>query len=431
MEQSTAWEVRKAQQRRYSRRLPELSSLYRIISSCHEDLERVWEELYQETYGVLRREVVESFERYLQCGILAHGCARACCENKECKHSELIAFSCKCRGICPCCDAKRAIIFAENLVENVLLPYAHHHCTFTLPKRIRPFFKFNRKLLGRVHGAAWESWKELIVEQCPTATPAAVQALHSAGDVLGWHPHVHGLYLAGALLPDGSFQPVTVDQTRLELLFADKVLKALQHEGLLSQDDIDNMKSWEHSGFNVFIGEAIEPTDSKRLLFVARYLKKCPVSNERLTIVEGSGDTVIEYAAYKDGHKSVRTFSPLDFLAELQQHVFDSWEQNTRWFGAYSCRTRGEAALNATATPSAPNAITQIPEPATKPSASWARCMKKILEIDPLLCPRCGSQMHIKAFITDPTQVDKITSGLGLAQQRAPPKLRYAWPLAA
>jgi len=280
--------------------------------------------------------------------------------------------------------------------------------------------------------AAWESWKELIVEQCPTGTPAAVQAVHTAGDNLGWHPHIHGLYLAGAMLPDGTFQPISIDQQRLQALFADKVLAALREEGLLTQEDIDNMKSWEHSGFNVFIGEAIAPTDSKRLLFVARYLKKCPVSNERLTIVEGSGDTVVEYAAFKDGQTTVRKFTPLGFLAELQQHVFDSWEQNTRWLGAYSCRTRGAATANTACSVNADDTLASLPpEPVPKSSASWARCMKKIFEIDPLICPRCGSPMRIKAFITDPNQVDKITKSLGLASQRAPPKLRYSLPFAA
>ncbi|NBW41892.1 hypothetical protein EBR25_12965 [bacterium] len=57
--------------------------------------------------------------------ILLHGCARAECE--KCNHSELIAFSCKRRNLCPSCDAKRALIFGEHLHENVLLPYEHSH----------------------------------------------------------------------------------------------------------------------------------------------------------------------------------------------------------------------------------------------------------------------------------------------------------------
>ena len=57
--------------------------------------------------------------------------------------------------------------------------HEHQHCVFTLPKRVRPFFKFRRDLHGHLYRAAWESWKELILEQCPTGTPAAVLALHS------------------------------------------------------------------------------------------------------------------------------------------------------------------------------------------------------------------------------------------------------------
>ncbi|MFS8160413.1 MAG: hypothetical protein ACMG6E_09460, partial [Candidatus Roizmanbacteria bacterium] len=69
-------------------------------------------------------------------------------------------------------------------MENVLLPHTHRHCVFTVPKRIRPYFKFNRELMAHLYHAAWDAWKELALEQYPTGTPAAVQALHSAGDLL-------------------------------------------------------------------------------------------------------------------------------------------------------------------------------------------------------------------------------------------------------
>ena len=64
------------------------------------------------------------------------------------------------------------------------------------------------------------------------------------------------------------------------------MLLALLAKDLLTEADIDNIKSWPRSGFNVFVGELIEHSDQQRLLFAARYLKKCPLSNERLTIVE-------------------------------------------------------------------------------------------------------------------------------------------------
>jgi hypothetical protein len=87
----------------------------------------------------LRPVVLEAFDGYLNCGILIHCCARAYCQN--CKHSELIAFSCKRRGLCPSCDAKRALIFAEKLHINVIGPHPVRHLVFSIPKRLRVFFK--------------------------------------------------------------------------------------------------------------------------------------------------------------------------------------------------------------------------------------------------------------------------------------------------
>ena len=94
------------------------------------------------------------------------------------------------------------------------------------------------------------------------------------------------LYLYGVTQPDGTFQSIVIDQARLQVQFADKVLTALRDAELLSLDDIDNIKNWRHSGFNVYIGEPIVFIDQQSLLFVARYLRKCPLSNERLTIIE-------------------------------------------------------------------------------------------------------------------------------------------------
>ena len=123
---------------------PEQGVLYRIIYHYREKFEHSWDELFRERYGVLRAEVLEAFDKYLNCGILRHGCAVVCCE--ECNHSQLIAFSCKRRGVCPSCQAKRAVLFAENLEEKVLQPYPHRHLIFSIPKRLRVYFRFDRTL---------------------------------------------------------------------------------------------------------------------------------------------------------------------------------------------------------------------------------------------------------------------------------------------
>lgn len=64
--------------------------------------------------------VERTFRRYLECGILAHGFARAYCD--ECQHDFLIAYSCKCRGVCPSCNTRRMAETAAHLVDHVFPP---------------------------------------------------------------------------------------------------------------------------------------------------------------------------------------------------------------------------------------------------------------------------------------------------------------------
>ena len=61
--------------------------------------------------------VEEEFRRYLTCGILAHGFARASCP--ACGHNFLVAFSCKGGGVCPSCNTRRMAETAAHLVDNV------------------------------------------------------------------------------------------------------------------------------------------------------------------------------------------------------------------------------------------------------------------------------------------------------------------------
>ena len=64
--------------------------------------------------------VERTFRRYLECGVLAHGFARADCDT--CQHDFLIAYSCKGRGVCPSCKTRRMVETAAHLVDHVFLP---------------------------------------------------------------------------------------------------------------------------------------------------------------------------------------------------------------------------------------------------------------------------------------------------------------------
>ena len=108
-----SWEKTKQQLQHYKRRTPETSPLYQIVYHSRDNLSVQWELRFQHQYGCLRDEVLKTLDEYLNCGILAHGAARVYCD--DCKHSLLIAFSCKRRGVCSSCGAKRAVKFAEHI----------------------------------------------------------------------------------------------------------------------------------------------------------------------------------------------------------------------------------------------------------------------------------------------------------------------------
>ena len=144
---------------------------------------------FQHQYGCLRDEVTKTLKEYLNCGILAHGATRVYCDG--CKHSLLIAFSCKRRGVCPSCGAKRAVKFAEHIHSEVIENVPHRHTVFTIPERLRVFFKYDRTLNSILFRAAWGAISEVL--GLDERELAAIFTVQTAGEALSYHPHLHGL----------------------------------------------------------------------------------------------------------------------------------------------------------------------------------------------------------------------------------------------
>ena len=111
---------------------------------------------------------------------------------------------------------------------------------------------------------------------------------------------------------------------------------------------------------------------------------------------------------------------PLDFLARVLMHVPEKNKRRLTYYGIYSSRARGERkkkihALGEDAQESHPLFNEPCTDPdafAKKPRQAWAALIKNVWEIDPLGCPRCGAQMKVVAFITDPCVIDKILKHL-------------------
>jgi hypothetical protein len=209
----------------------------------------------------------------------------------------------------------------------VLLPYHHSHQVYTIPKRLRPYFKFNRKLLGKLYSAAKSAWSDLIEDIFPADwKTGAVMALHTAGDLLNFHPHIHSLGLHGALDPDGKFHLLKpIDNKYLTRQFADYVFQALLEEELIEQDTVDSIKAWEHSGFQVFVGDPIASNNTDARRFIARYLKKSSINSTSLELITIDTNPIVRVNKITDDTIQTRDFDPLSFLAALSSHIPDTW----------------------------------------------------------------------------------------------------------
>lgn len=399
-----SWEKARSEVKHYRRREPEKTALYGIVSQYRDYLPMVWQDRFQSTYGALRNEVLEALDGYLNCGLLCHGAARAYCDT--CKHSILIAFSCKKRGICPSCTSKRAVIFAEHLYDEVLEEVEHRHIVFSLPKRVRAYFRYDRSLNNIIFNSAWSSIREHLGNH---GSPACVLTLQTAGEALNFNPHLHGAIANGVFLPDGSIKPFeNINLHAITETFQNLVLSSLHKLELIDDGAIDQILSQEHTGFSVWVGEPFHDTDSKK--FVARYIERGPISLQKISIQ----DDIITYST-NDG--TAHEFDPLEFLALLTSHIPQKYESITRYYGHYSCRSRGRR-VKATC-----NQIEPIPEPISPPSRNWAACMKRVLELNPLECPKCKSNMRIVAFLNDTREINKIMESLGIPAPEPPPKI--------
>jgi energy-coupling factor transporter ATP-binding protein EcfA2 len=129
----------------YERRRPEDTVLYQLVQ---EHLENFLAQVELETGAGLPEFVEEEFDAFLDCGILARGFLRLRCA--DCTHERLVAFSCKRRGFCPGCGARRMAETAAHLVDHVIPRVPVRQWVLSFPIPLRLLFATHPQLLAPV-----------------------------------------------------------------------------------------------------------------------------------------------------------------------------------------------------------------------------------------------------------------------------------------
>jgi hypothetical protein len=273
------------------------------------------------------------------------------------------------------------------------------------------------------------SGSDLVTLCSPRKSLGHFTGIQRFGQLVHFHPHAHAIVTDGGFTPDGIFVCLPgIETNRLLAVWEMKVFEFLLAAEKIDQRTVAEMRSWEYSGFSIDNSVYLSPGDTFGLERLAQYILRCPFSLARIIRLTEDGSVV--YRAEKDQchrfpgaasrdlrggpSRNFQVFNALDFLAELTQHIPDKHEHLVRFYGWYSHRRRGlrtklekgehPASDHTASKPLIDRSALDAQRPASdRPRAgslsTWAMLIKRIYEVDPLKCGKCGGEMQIISFI--------------------------------
>ncbi|NBB95964.1 MAG: IS91 family transposase [Planctomycetes bacterium] len=400
----------------YRPRQPLESDFHRLVRQHWDEFRAVYADRYTRKIGHWRPVYDKAARHFLKCGDLKYGFARVRCP--DCRHEFFVAFSCKQRCICPSCSQKRTILFGLHVSEGVCLDVPHRQFVWTVPKRLRIFFRYHRDLLRELPRLAWQTiqtvYRALLGDEA--TIPGGVFAIQTFGQLLHFHPHIHALVTDGAFTPSGRFLhlPVNLGHEPFLKLWENAVFSLLLGAGRIEPALVSQMRSWRHSGFSVDRSVRLRAGDRNGIQRLAEYMARSPFSLARLVKITPTGHVVYRAEKHTPQRFPIPTsevlapgparnfhiFKPLDFLAQIVQHIPDKGEHLIRYYGHYSNKARGIRAKRIAETADgSPSSKHAKPNPARLDHRRWAMLIQQMYHVDPLLCPKCGGTMKIIAFI--------------------------------
>ena len=106
---------------------------------------------------------------------------------------------------CGCPDQKRILELSMHISEDVCFSVSHRQFVWTIPKRFRIFFRYDRDLLKKLPKLAWEVVCEIYkaVLDRDDIVPGMIAAVQTFGELAHFHSHVHAVVTDGAFTNDG------------------------------------------------------------------------------------------------------------------------------------------------------------------------------------------------------------------------------------
>jgi hypothetical protein len=266
---------------RYRRHEPEKTLLYQVLA-------REWDSWLAERQADTDRSplpayVEREFEAFLRCGLLQHDFLILSCEG--CGEKLPVAFSCKKRGFCPSCCAKRMSETAVHLIDNVLPRTAYRQWVVTFPHSLRYWMAASRKLTSLIHKLVSERITHYYVHAAEERGIKAPQAggvtfVQRFGSALNANVHFHTVAFDGVFSVGGPMPifhqlrgPTDEEVADIVATLAQDVIVALRERGYLAKDGEETLAAtWLDKCFaeSEQLAAATEASARQRIAFGTR-----------------------------------------------------------------------------------------------------------------------------------------------------------------
>lgn len=273
----------------------------------------------------------------------------------NCKKLRISYNSCRNRH-CPKCQGNER----ENWIaqrEKELLPVAYFHVVFTLPSELNSFCMQHPKIMyDALFDAAWQTISAFSNDEKHLgAIGGMISILHTWGQQLTLHPHLHCIIPAGGITKNGKWKN---SKTNGDYLFPVKALSSVfrakyiycirkavlienkkrEQNIILSREIINQCfkKSWVVYAKKPFSGV------SSVVEYLGRYTHKIAISNHRITEINKTKNTVsFTYKDYKEnGKKKQLTLSSLEFIRRFTLHILPKRLVRIRHYGILSSTSK-------------------------------------------------------------------------------------------
>jgi hypothetical protein len=238
-----------------------------------------------------------------------------------------------------------------------LLPVKYYHVVFTLPHELNSLVPGHRKLLFKLlfNASAQTLLSFATDEKYLGAVPGIMSVLHTWGQQLSFHPHIHSIVSGGGIVDGNTWKDAKKSSYRflfpvkaMQSVFRAKFLESLQQ--LIDKAEVTLPAGTDAKQLlNVlyqkdWIVYAKAPIGGPHAVieYLGRYTHKVAISNHRICTINDEDQTVtFDYKDYADNNsKKQMTLSCNEFIRRFKQHILPKKFTKIRTYGYLANRNR-------------------------------------------------------------------------------------------